>query len=174
VMNFNPANNYSPFKDEFILVTGASGLVGSHLIKNLVKCGKKVKALYRSSVPKFENADRVEWTQGDILDVSFLEESMNGIKKVYHCAAIVSFNPKQKKLLHVTNIEGTSNVVNTCLETGVEKLVYVSSVSALGRIRNDVMVSENMEWTEETNNSEYGRTKYFAEMEVWRGISEGL
>jgi nucleoside-diphosphate-sugar epimerase len=148
--------------------------VGSHLIKALVHCGKNIKALYRISIPQFENADKVEWLQGDILDISFLEEAMRGIKKVYHCAAIVSFNPKQKKLLHATNIEGTANIVNACIETGVEKLLYVSSVSALGRKRVKEVISEQMQWSEETNNSEYGRTKYFAEMEVWRGIGEGL
>ena len=157
-----------------ILVTGATGLVGSHLIKALARCRKSVKALYRTSIPQFEDADKVEWIPGNILDIASLEDAMQGVKKVYHCAAIVSFNPKQKKLLHATNIEGTANVVNASLETGVEKLLYVSSVSALGRIRRKEMISEQMQWSEETNNSEYGRTKYFAEMEVWRGIGEGL
>jgi nucleoside-diphosphate-sugar epimerase len=160
--------------DDRILVTGATGLVGSHLIRALVKCGKNVKALYRSSIPQFENLDKIEWVRGDILDVSSLEDAMQGTTKVYHCAAIVSFNPKQKKLLHATNIEGTANVVNACLEANVEKLLHVSSVSALGRKRVKEVISEQTQWSEETNNSEYGRTKYFAEMEVWRGIGEGL
>jgi nucleoside-diphosphate-sugar epimerase len=155
-------------------VTGATGLVGSHLIKALTRCRKNVKALYRTAIPQFEDADKVEWIQGDILDIASLEDAMHDVKKVYHCAAIVSFNPKQKKLLHATNIEGTANVVNASLETGVKKLLYVSSVSALGRIRRKEMISEQMQWSEETNNSEYGRTKYYAEMEVWRGAGEGL
>lgn len=159
---------------EKILVTGATGLVGYHLIKALVACNKNVIALYRSSIPHFENAGKVEWINGDILDISSLHEAMQGVKKVYHCAAIVSFNPKQKKLLHATNVEGTANVVNACIETGVEKLMYVSSVSALGRMRQKEIISEQTQWSEETNNSEYGRSKYYAEMEVWRGIGEGL
>lgn len=157
-----------------VFVTGASGLVGSHLIKALVRQGKTVRALYRSSVPQFDNADNVEWVQGDILDMPSLEEAMIGVKQVYHCAAIVSFNPKQKELLRKTNVEGTANVVNICLDNNVEKLVYVSSVSALGRIRMNEMISEKMQWSEETNNSEYGKAKYFAEMEVWRAVGEGL
>ena len=157
-----------------ILVTGATGLVGSHLIKTLTACKKNVRALYRTSIPQFENADKVEWMRGDILDIYSLQDAMQDVNKVYHCAAIVSYDPKQKKLLHTTNIEGTANVVNACIETNVEKLLYVSSVSAIGRMRQKEMISEQMQWSEETNNSEYGRTKYYAEMEVWRGIGEGL
>jgi nucleoside-diphosphate-sugar epimerase len=171
---FSPSSKYSGNVNESILVTGASGLVGSHLVKALVQQGKSVRALYRSSIPQIEYADKVEWVQGDILDAPLLEEAMNGVNRVYHCAAIVSFNPKQKQLLYQTNIEGTANVVNTCLTGNVEKLVYVSSVSALGRLRQNEPISEKMRWSEETNNSEYGKTKYFAEMEVWRAVGEGL
>jgi dihydroflavonol-4-reductase len=157
-----------------ILVTGGTGLVGSHLIKQLVKQGQPVKALYRSSIPKIEGAERVEWVQGDILDVIALNEAMQGVDEVYHCAAIVSFNPKAKKELFKINIEGTANVVNTCIENGVKKLCFVSSVAALGRIRHGQEINETMNWTEETSNSNYGKSKYLAEMEVWRGIGEGL
>lgn len=157
-----------------ILVTGAAGLVGSHLLKQLVANGKKVRALYRSSVPVIEGTEGVEWVRGDILDVISMEEAMMGIKQVYHCAAMVSFNPKKKAILHQTNIEGTANVVNACLNEGVDKLLFVSSVAALGRIREDKPINETMNWSEETSNSEYGKSKYFSEIEVWRGIGEGL
>lgn len=157
-----------------ILVTGASGLVGSHLVTQLVKEGKKVRALYRSAIPNITGSDGIEWVKGDILDVVALEEAMHDVSDVYHCAAIVSFNPKRKELLHQTNVEGTANVVNACIHAGIRKLVFVSSVAALGRIREDKAINETMNWSEETSNSEYGKTKYFAEMEVWRGIGEGL
>jgi nucleoside-diphosphate-sugar epimerase len=157
-----------------ILVTGASGLVGSHLIVQLVQEGKRVRALYRSAIPEWEAAGQVEWVKGDILDVMALEEAMVGIKQVYHCAAIVSFNPKRREALYQTNIEGTANVVNACVEAGVDKLLFVSSVAALGRIRENTPIDETMNWSEETSNSEYGKSKYLAETEVWRGISEGL
>ena len=157
-----------------ILVTGATGLVGSHLLKQLVANGKKVRALYRSSVPSIEGTEGVEWVRGDILDVISVEEAMVGVKQVYHCAAMVSFNPKKKATLHHTNIEGTANVVNACLNEGVDKLLFVSSVAALGRIREDKLINETMNWSEETSNSEYGKSKYFSEIEVWRGIGEGL
>jgi dihydroflavonol-4-reductase len=157
-----------------ILVTGASGLVGSHLVTQLVKAGKQVKALYRSAIPVVEGGGQVTWIKGDILDIVSLEEAMVDTQQVYHCAAIVSFNPKKKDILFHTNVEGTANVVNACLDAGIQKLVFVSSVAALGRIREDAPINETMNWSEETSNSEYGKTKYFAEMEVWRGIGEGL
>lgn len=156
-----------------ILVTGASGLVGSHLVQALVQNGKQVRAMYRSAKPAGSPAG-VEWVQGDILDVVSLEEAIKGVDQVYHCAAVVSFNPKKRKALHRTNIEGTANVVNACLDAGIQKLLFVSSVAALGRIREDAAINETMNWSEETSTSEYGKTKYFSEIEVWRGIGEGL
>jgi nucleoside-diphosphate-sugar epimerase len=103
-----------------------------------------------------------------------MEAAMQDVQQVYHCAAVVSFSAKNKGLLHHTNIEGTANVVNACLDAGVSKLVFVSSVAALGRIREDKPIDETMNWSEETSNSEYGKSKYYSEIEVWRGIGEGL
>jgi len=154
-----------------ILITGATGLVGTHLIQQLIKEGKPVRALYRAAVPAIAGVD---WVKGDILDVPSLTEAMQGVTEVYHCAAIVSFSPKTKQQLFKTNIEGTANVVNACIDAGVQKLCFVSSVAALGRIREDKPIDETMNWTEETSNSNYGKSKYLAEMEVWRGIAEGL
>lgn len=155
-----------------ILITGSTGLVGSHLIQALIAKNEPVKALYRGSIP-FEHS-LVQWVRADILDIVSLEEAMEGIEQVYHCAAIVSFDPRQKKALHKINIEGTANIVNACLNTHVKKLLFVSSVAALGRIREDKPINETMNWSEETSNSEYGKSKFLAEMEVWRGIGEGL
>lgn len=157
-----------------ILVTGASGLVGSHLLQQLIQAGHSVKALYRNTIPEIANTSGVEWVKGDILDVVALEESMDQVDQVFHCAAVVSFNPSKKGAMQHTNIEGTANVVNACINRGVKRLLFVSSVAALGRIREDKPINESMNWTPETSNSEYGKTKYLSEMEVWRGMSEGL
>lgn len=157
-----------------ILVTGAGGLVGSNLVTQLVKNGKKVRAMYRTAIPALAVADEIEWIQGDILDIVSLENAMQDVEQVYHCAAIVTFNPRKKNILHQTNISGTANVVNACLDAGVKKLLFVSSVAALGRIREEGLINESMNWSEETSNSEYGKSKYLAETEVWRGIGEGL
>jgi nucleoside-diphosphate-sugar epimerase len=157
-----------------IFVTGASGLVGSHLIRSLIEKGQTVRALYRNHLPNFKGSEKVEWIKGDILDVVSLHQAMQGITQVYHCAAIVAFSPKQAASMLQANIEGTANVVNACIEHQIQKLVYVSSVAALGRIREDAPVDETMNWTPETSNSVYGKSKYLAEMEVWRGMGEGL
>ncbi len=156
-----------------ILVTGGAGLVGNELIKQLLDAGEKVKAIYHST-PISISHPSIEIVQCDILDVTALEEVMQGITYVYHSAALVSYDPKDKQQLLKINIEGTANVVNACIDAGVEKLVHVSSVAALGRIRDEEMVTEKMNWTEETSNSIYGKSKYFGEIEVWRGIGEGL
>jgi nucleoside-diphosphate-sugar epimerase len=157
-----------------IFVTGATGLVGSHLLQELIKQGKPVKALYRNVIPEIPSKEKIQWVKGDILDVIALEEYMEEVDEVYHCAAIVSFNPKTIQQMFKVNVEGTINVVNACLTSGVKKLCYVSSVAALGRIRNNQEVNETMNWSEETSNSNYGKSKHLAEVEVWRGISEGL
>jgi dihydroflavonol-4-reductase len=157
-----------------ILVTGGTGLVGSELLLQLLLKGKPVRAIYRNTIPLIPGTENIEWVKADILDILALEEAMQGIQQVYHCAAIVSFNPTKKALMEKTNIEGTANIVNACINTGVAKLLFVSSVAALGRIRIDKPIDETMNWSPETSNSEYGRTKYMAELEVWRGMSEGL
>jgi nucleoside-diphosphate-sugar epimerase len=157
-----------------ILITGATGLLGSHLIKTLAEQNADVKALYRSSIPNFAGAEKIKWVKGDILDVNDLEDAMQNVQQVYHCAGMVSFSPKKKHELFQTNVEGTTNVINACINCGVQKLLFVSSVSALGRIRENEQINESMNWSEETSNSEYGKSKYLAEMQVWRGIGEGL
>ena len=157
-----------------IIVTGASGLVGSHIIKELSLQQKNIVALYNTTAPSKELESLATWKQVDILDIVEVEEIFKNADQVYHCAALVSFNPKEKKQIHKLNLEGTKNVVNACLSCGVKKLVHVSSVAALGRIRPEEKINESMNWSEETSNSEYGKTKYLSEMEVWRGIGEGL
>ncbi len=157
-----------------ILVTGGAGLLGAALITELLADGKKVRAIYnKTPLPNF-NSNNLEQLQCNILDVVGLEEAMAGIDQIYHCAAIVTFNPKRKMEMFKINIEGTANVVNIALEAGVKKMLHVSSVAALGRIREDELINETMNWTEETSNSNYGQSKYLAELEVWRGIGEGL
>lgn len=161
------------FLNKKILVTGAAGLVGSELVKQLLEKDYSVTALYHSSPLKISHAN-LHAEQCDILDPSQLSEVMQGVTDVHHCAALVSFEKKDRYRLLKINIEGTANVVNACVDAGVKKLIHVSSVSALGRIRNDETITEKMNWTEETSNSIYGKSKYLGELEVWRGTGEGL
>ena len=157
-----------------ILVTGGSGLLGNALIELLLAKGDTVKAIYNTTPLQFLSSPRFISVKCDILDVCELDDAMVGVNQVYHCAGMVSFLPKDEKNLYQINIEGTANVVNAALEAGVQKFVHVSSVAALGRIRPGEMINEKMQWTPETSNSRYGYTKYMGEMEVWRGVAEGL
>lgn len=161
-----------------IFVTGGAGLVGAALLQQLLKQEERpIKALYRNSMPVLLSEDekqQIEWIHGDILDTSLLDEVMKDCKQVYHCAAVVSYHSKRRDQMYKINIEGTANIVNAALENQIDKLVYVSSVAAIGRLRPGEQINEETKWSEETNNSHYGKTKYFAELEVWRGISEGL
>lgn len=158
-----------------ILVTGGSGLVGAELIKQLLAKNKKVKAIYhRTPIDKNLQHSNLIIEQTDILDVVSLEEIMEGVTEIYHCAGMVSFSPEDRERLYKINVEGTANLVNAALHAQVKKIVHVSSVAALGRIRKDQIVTEKMEWTKETSNSIYGHSKYLGEMEVWRGQAEGL
>ncbi len=157
-----------------ILVTGGAGLLGKVLIEMLLEKGKKVRAIYNSTPLVVNALINFETVQCDILDVCTLEDAMQGVTEIYNCAGLVSFNPKDEKKLYSINVEGTANVVNAALYVGVRKLVHVSSVAALGRIRPGEMIDETMVWTEETSNSKYGHSKYLGEIEVWRGVAEGL
>lgn len=170
-----------------ILVTGATGLVGSYLLFHLLENEEKVRAIYRNSETlektraffKLQNKEiffnSIEWIQADITDVPSLEKVFIGIKNVYHCAALISFDPKEEEKLRKTNIEGTANVVNFCLDYKVEKLCYVSSIAALGDLKeHENIVTEETEWNPEKSHSDYAISKYGAEMEVWRGQQEGL
>lgn len=170
-----------------ILVTGATGLVGAHLLLKLSEDDSKIRAIYRNSkqiektkVLFDQNAkthlfSKIEWTKADILDISSLEIAFQNIEFVYHCAAKISFSPNDEKALRKVNIEGTANIVNFCIDKKVKKLCHVSSIAALGNLaQNETVITETTEWNPEKLHSDYGISKYGAEMEVWRGFQEGL
>lgn len=160
-----------------ILVTGGTGFVGSHLLRLLVSRGAKVRAIKRTTSSLQWVADiarQIDWVEGDIHDVQGLLQAMQGVEQVYHCAAVVSFNPAQRRQLYHTNVEGTANVVNMALEAGVKRLLHVSSIAAIGRKLNQPQVNERVQWDESPINTQYAISKYLAEHEVWRGIAEGL
>lgn len=168
-----------------ILITGATGLVGSHLLLELLRNGKQVRALKRagsetSTVDKIfahynlPAPDKSIWVEGDVTDYFSLLDAMDGVEQVYHCAAVVSFAGSAEELLMKVNAEGTANVVNAAMEKGVKKLCHVSSTAALGRADNDKIISEGTVWKISNNNSAYAVSKYGAEREVWRAAEEGL
>ncbi len=171
-----------------ILVTGGTGLVGSHLLYFLLKEGKTVRAIHRktSNLSLVETVfsyytedfktyfNKIEWVEADLIDISALTDAFENVTQVYHAAAYISFNPAHFDKLTKSNIEGTANIVNLCLSNKVQKLCYVSSVATLGSKPNNVLIDEETEWNPEAENSVYAITKFGAEMEVWRGSQEGL
>jgi len=171
-----------------ILVTGGTGLVGSHLLYYLVNRGDKVRAIYRdkiriedvkqifnyynpNSLSLFEN---IEWVEADLSDYFRLEEVLKDIQHVYHAAAMVSFNPHESEKMLKTNTEGTANLMNACLFNKVEKVCYVSSISSLGKNSDNELIDELVEWRVENHRSAYAYSKFRAEMEVWRASNEGV
>lgn len=171
-----------------ILVTGGTGLVGSHLLYQLALKGHKVKALLRPGRKACDTRnifdcfasdsqtlfEKIEWIEGDMLDAISLHLAMQDVEYVYHCAAMISFNPRDYKEMLRVNVEGTANLVNTCLENGIKKLCHVSSIAALGQPEKGEMIDENAKWKTSRRNSGYAISKYGGEREVWRGIEEGL
>ncbi len=174
--------------DKKNLVTGATGLVGAHLLLELCTHEMHVRAIKRkqsdiSYVKKifalrgtetealFNN---IEWVEADITDIHALDEALEGINKVYHTAAVVSFNPSDKAYMHNINVRGTANVVNLCLEKKIEKLCHTSSIAAIGRSEKIGEIDEETPWLKQHKKSNYALSKYEAELEVWRGIAEGL
>ncbi|NNK60792.1 MAG: NAD-dependent epimerase/dehydratase family protein [Flavobacteriaceae bacterium] len=171
-----------------ILVTGGTGLVGSHLLYKLVKKHDFVRATFRRQhkikavrhVFSYysEEAEtlfkKIEWVEANLNDIPKLTLAFKDITQVYHCAAMVSFDPNDYHQLRQINITGTANIVNLCLSHNITKLCYVSSIAAIGNEDDTSNITESVPWNPEENHSVYAITKYGAEIEVWRGIHEGL
>lgn len=172
-----------------ILVTGATGLVGAHLLAKLLKTEKRVRALYRSKEKQVLTKtilsyyfgektpavfEKIEWDQADITDVPALTKAFEGVTRVFHCAGKIDHDPKNFKTLRKINIEGTANVVNLCLSFKVKKLCYVSSIASLGKPLTRSKITENDFLEHDSTQSVYALTKFGGEMEVWRGSQEGL
>ncbi len=171
-----------------ILVTGGTGMLGGHLLKELIKSGEKIRALKRTTsnfaqiakIFSLHNTniklieEKIEWIDCDLLDYSSLIDCFEGVDKVYHLAAQVSFNPKDARQMIKNNVEATTNIVNCSLAKHVEKLSFVSSIAALGNSENGMLISEDTKIAKDTEISAYSKSKFLSEMEIWRGVNEGL
>ncbi len=161
-----------------VLVTGGTGFLGAYILRELVEKGYPVRAIRRSNKLPFyippSILEKVEWVSGDILNPATLDEAMEGVDAVIHAAAVVSFSHEDRHELFSTNIEGTANVVNIALEYNIRRFVHVSSVAALGRSRNEEHVTEEKKWEDNKHQTNYSISKFYGELEVWRGIGEGL
>ena len=169
-----------------IFLTGGTGLVGAHILLKLTENGHNVKALKRkkSSLTVIENIfshynkldllQSIEWIDGDLLDPFSLEKGIKDCQIVIHCAAVVSFNPKDFEKMMIQNVEGTANIVNICLDYKIKKLGYISSIATLSNSKKNNLRTENDFWKKSKSNTQYAISKYLSEQEVWRGVSEGL
>ena len=170
-----------------ILVTGGTGLVGAHLLYHLIKNDEKVRAIYRSEdklnktkeVFSFYTDDnslfsKIEWFKADITDVPSMIPAFIDVEKVYHCAALISFNPKDYIEMRKVNIHGTAIVVNLSIDAKIKKLCFVGSIASVGDSLNGNLITEENEWNKEADNNGYSITKFGAEMEVWRASQEGI
>ncbi len=171
-----------------ILVTGGTGLVGSHLLYHLTEKGENVKAIYRNSsniaeverLFRFYSSDaetflkRIHWIEAELSDYFALEEALHGVRDVYHAAAMVSFNPRESDKMLEVNAQGTANLMNACLKCAIKKVCYVSSISSLGKSIDGVKIDELVEWQSDDYRSAYSHSKFRAEMEVWRASKEGV
>ena len=156
-------------------ITGASGLLGSHLAKELLQTGQYlIKGLHVSSfIPSFLKDEDIEWVQGDIRDYTVIEDFISDADIVIHAAALVSFKKKDSESLFEINVDATKNLVNQMIGTE-KKLVHISSIATLGRKEGKKLIDENDFWNDSLNFTSYAHSKFLAEMEVERGFSEGL
>ncbi len=160
-----------------ILLTGATGFLGSYLARTLLARGERVRALRRSGSDLSllgSDAGRIDWFQADLFDPLGLEDALQGIDTVYHCAALVSFDPREREAMMKVNAEGTANMVNASLDAGVRCFLHVSSVAAVGRRKGNELIVEANDWEKNKMTTDYSLSKHLAEREAWRGWAEGL
>lgn len=168
-----------------ILVTGASGMVGGHLLWFLLQENEQVKAIIRSpeslkqiqTIFSFYTAaptdymSRIVLVKADLLNTDSLERALEGIETVYHCAAVVS-TTNQSESIFSTNVVGTQNMVNAAMSAGVKRFCFVSSIAACGN--GNRVITENTPWNDTISHSVYALSKYASEQEVMAAIANGL
>ena len=166
-------------KSAIILITGANGLLGSYIIRYLVQNGyQNIIGLVRKNANKglidLSELEHVRWIEGDIMDMSQMDDIISNVNYVIHTAAEVHFDTRNKSKLYQVNVEGTVNIVNSSLNHNIEKLIYISSTAALGRIYNHQKIDEDTMWEDTEFNTHYAVSKHQGEIEVWRAHQEGL
>jgi len=160
-----------------IFISGSNGLLGSHIAKLLIDQGLSVRALRRPNSDLGllgSYSDKIEWIEGDINDVLLLKESLKGIETVIHCAAVVSYLPQDREYMYKVNVEGTANIINAAIENNIANFCHISSIAAIGKSGNETIINEEFGIQELTFNTYYAKSKYLAELEVYRGREEGL
>ncbi len=163
-------------KDALVLVTGGTGFLGASLLHLLAKQNVRIRAIRRKNSPMdlVAQLQNIEWVEADVTDIVALEEAFQDVTHVYHCAAMVSFHPRDVRQMMNINVQGTANMVNLALDFEVQKFVHVSSIAALGRSKERYELDEQTKWVNSSANTNYAISKYQSEQEVWRAHYEGL
>ena len=156
------------------LVTGATGHIGNVLVRKLIERGEKVRVLTRpgESLESISGLE-VEAAQGDVLNLDAVFESFRGIRGVFHLAGIISIMPGKNQFVRRVNVDGTKNILRAAKESGVEKLVYTSSIHAIKRVEDGV-INESLPFDPNNHYGEYDRTKAEATLEVQKAAHSGL
>jgi dihydroflavonol-4-reductase len=159
-----------------IAVTGANGLLGKYIIERLLQAKLQVIAITRQSgsEKKIFSSDLITERYADITDPITLTEALQGASCVIHTAAYVSLNPNASKKMIEVNVNGTSNIVDICLQLNIPRLIHISSVAALGKQKGITTIREESKWIAGEFNTDYAESKHMAELEVYRGLEEGL
>lgn len=158
-----------------LFITGGSGLIGNFIIQRFLEEGFQIRALTRDiKNDTLLQHSNLEWVEGDLFDIPRLEIYLQDIRYIVHSAALVSFVPSERQEMYHTNVEGTHNLVNVALKYPIAKFCHISSIAALGKPKNTDVIHENVLWEDSDLNTHYSKTKYLAEVEVWRGQAEGL
>lgn len=173
-----------------IYVTGGTGMLGAHLLHRLTKEGYQVRALkretsklhqiqkifsyYSSEEEAKQLLAKIEWVDGELLDRDSIKDHLIGVDFIIHAAAMVSFSRKDQNAMIHNNVEGTANLIDLAKEAGINRFCHVSSTSALGNPPEGVPASEEHIWNNSRKRTAYGQSKFLSEMEVWRGMHEGM
>jgi dihydroflavonol-4-reductase len=169
------------------LVTGATGIIGTHVLLHLMLKGENViaakqksssdvnlKKVFRYYTGNDTLYEKIIWREIDVRDIFSIEEALEGVTNVFHCAGLVSFNKKDRKRLFDLNEKGTRNVVDACLVKKIEALCHVSTIGTINNLDYRLPLDETVFWKKSGRESDYALSKYNAEREVWRGMEEGL
>lgn len=171
-----------------VFVTGATGILGRVIVLELLKKGKKIRAAKRpaSDISEVRHSytyytddpdgffNKIEWVDVDFDDIHSLQDALKGVEEVYHCAAKVSFHPKDEKEMYHTNIKGTENLLYACEGSGVKKFLHVSSIAVLDNFNDKGELDEESDFNPKLEHSAYALSKHLSEMEAWRASAEGM
>ncbi len=158
-----------------ILVTGATGFIGSHITRKLLQRGERVKILLRKSskTSNIEDMD-VERVYGDVMDMNSVNEALKGCDTLYHTAGVASFRKEDYQKMEEINVKGTSNILNAALNAGIKKVVHTSSVAAIGVDSHRGIANEETEYSLDYLGVKYLDTKHRGEQIALELAKQGL